>query len=758
MENRMSTPVNAATCTPTPPLSDNVFDGGEFDLPPRNGNEAVHVKPADGVLGSPSGFTGRLYEVQINGRTEFMNRQQIENLYFMHCTPGGSTPQQIKDLLSHVHDPRLTQWLENVNIEQKVGARPTYDPKTNTMVLDANKPLSAQAGAVVFEAARQVIGKKQDGNSQPKTLDEYLDKKIGTVAKAASEAIEFNRTLHAAGQSTSDAPLESVYAKAYTTAYGRRMGEAPRFGDTPQWADERATEAGQAAGRAAVEEAIKHGDLRTSDTGEKYVDVFKREWGQKKVDQALQQAHSVAQAPQAVSEEKLRAEGVQVAKKLGEFLNHADLHGRDAAKAVELVAAYCARYGSNAELDLIQYGREGLVKLLGPFGFANRDFGKPRLEQARLDTALSNYQRLTPQQRADVRNEARTSENTPMTESPPLAKSLGIKHEMTEDEIDAFADQAVHIKLPDGNYYDGRRVDYFKAMQQNVYNHASAQIDQIISAGPASLFGRVVDGERGAELGSMLDAVLVPLGETVKARGVLRESVESRRDLRPTVEQRAPASQKPPAAELQPGTSLPLPGAGASTGGQPSTQKQASAAPSQPMQIADTQVARALDRANQGLPPLDARQKLIVDTLKAERPKVAHNVDFELKEGGETKTQFEVAGRVDPRTRTEREAILRRLQEAGVGKEGGTKDQLIVRQVLLTESATGRPPVFVTADDRMINGLARLANLVPEKGWGKYANAAEYLKYEKGATTFDVVVEGRKMTVRPIQPVRDVDR
>jgi hypothetical protein len=171
------------------------------------------------------------------------------------------------------------------------------------------------------------------------------------------------------------------------------------------------------------------------------------------------------------------------------------------------------------------------------------------------------------------------------------------------------------------------------------------------------------------------------------------------------------------------------------------------------LKLADTQVAISLDLAARG-EKLNARQQLIVDSVSRANIKVPHNVRFELEEKGGTKDPFDIAGPVDPKTRAVREAILGDLQKAGVGKEGGTKDQLIVRQALLTETSSGKPPIFFTSDDGIINGLARLGKIFPEKGWGAYRNAAEFLHYEMGTETFELVVQGRALIVKPIQPIR----
>jgi len=220
----------------------------------------------------------------------------------------------------------------------------------------------------------------------------------------------------------------------------------------------------------------------------------------------------------------------------------------------------------------------------------------------------------------------------------------------------------------------------------------------------------------------------------------------------PPVTAAPPVRPAPPGPGSDPTTPAPLGPAPAI----PAAPSRTTGDPAQP-QIADTQVAIALDRAAAGL-PLTERQRLVVSSVSRADLQVPHNVKFELEEGGGTQVPFKVAGPVDPGTRKERKTILGDLQKAGVGKAGGTRDQLIVRQVLLTETPSGKPPVFITADDHIINGLARHAGILPEGGWGKYQNASEYLHYEMGAPTFEVVVQGRHLIVRPIQPIRLIVR
>ena len=301
-------------------------------------------------------------------------------------------------------------------------------------------------------------------------------------------------------------------------------------------------------------------------------------------------------------------------------------------------------------------------------------------------------------------------------------------------------------------YRDAREAQERLTWQQ--WQHAQQQIGAIASSGPLGLIGRGVGHAFGGLKGQEIGGAIGGMADTALSFAVGARQIANQRGYNGSagleLRREAPAN----AASAPPSIAAETPVAAASAASQPRAIGPASAGPAQPMRVADTMIARALDRHSQGLPPADATAKLIVDTLAAEKFHVAHNVDFQLREKEATKTPFPIAGPVDAKTRTEREAILSRLRDAGVGKEGGTEDQLIVRQILLTDPPSGVPPVFYTADRRLINGLAELAGIKPDKGWGKYENAAEFLKGEKRGPTFEVEVEGRKMTVRPIQPIR----
>jgi len=425
----------------------------------------------------------------------------------------------------------LQNWLRNgVKFEVRAGSDSYFDAKRGTMVLGAGASNAERARAVVFEARRmsneahskeikERLGQRDyekanyrtDGHAdpalktryEPTTREEFVAEKAGIVARAASDAIEFNLAERAAGRATTPAPLEDVYTLAYNRASGDR----------------------EAAGRAAVERAVKDGKFTTADTHEPYMQVFSRQWDALQVAKAKDQAELAKTQAAAKLEGERDAKITAGAKALAELVNKVDPKSAQAAQVIELVQAFAAQ-NPGAHTTLFTFdAREGLERLLGPFGFKTIDeVGNYKMEQARLDYALSNFQRLTPQQRADV------------LQHPENGAKYGISHFRTAKENEAREQEFVNLRLPDGSNFQGSRAAYREASQRVYINHALAQIEQIRNAGPTSLVGRIVGGEKWAEIGSMFDGFLVPLGQTRQAQVDLQNVVNSNLpDPRPTI-------------------------------------------------------------------------------------------------------------------------------------------------------------------------------------------------------------------------------
>jgi hypothetical protein len=229
-------------------------------------------------------------------------------------------------------------------------------------------------------------------------------------------------------------------------------------------------------------------------------------------------------------------------KALGELVNAVDPKSPQAKQVIELINAFAVENGNGGDLKLlIAQSNDGLERLLGAYGYKGTDdVGTVNLASARLEYALSNYIRLTPQQRAEV-------------EKSPVGNRYGIALLPTKEEIEAREQQKVNLRLPDGTNFQGTRAEYREASQRSIVNHALAQLQQIRSAGPMSLVGRMVDGERGAAIGAMLDA-FTPVAQGMKARADMRNGPTGGGDNRTPIDdaRRAPAPEKTPTRELQP--------------------------------------------------------------------------------------------------------------------------------------------------------------------------------------------------------------
>jgi len=182
--------------------------------------------------------------------------------------------------------------------------------------------------------------------------------------------------------------------------------------------------------------------------------------------------------------------------------------------------------------------------------------------------------------------------------------------------------------------------------------------------------------------------------------------------------------------------------------------------------IVDTNTAITLDDARhknaqgQSLTPKEQR---IFNEFKGKDVWVAHAGNTELEAKGGTKEPFKVATDVKPSTKQERDAIYNDLQSVGVGggDKKGEKDRMQIRQVLLTPSPSGKTNTYATADDGIIKGLFRMAHIPdPRPGHaGEFLDPAkldgksvpDFLRDVMQKDTFDVTVQGHKLTVRPLQ-------
>ncbi|MEO6039426.1 MAG: hypothetical protein ABIQ93_13520, partial [Saprospiraceae bacterium] len=170
--------------------------------------------------------------------------------------------------------------------------------------------------------------------------------------------------------------------------------------------------------------------------------------------------------------------------------------------------------------------------------------------------------------------------------------------------------------------------------------------------------------------------------------------------------------------------------------------------------IVDTNVIRALDMDQRG-EKLQSRQQLSVDMMQGQSLIVTPNSVLELSEKGLPQgitRQTKILAQID---QTELKTVLDVLLKNSVGGSKGLQDVLIVRQALFTETASGAPAKFATADDGIIKGLARIAGIPTDK-LGRYRNVAEYVRYVLKATGFEIQIGSRRLFVIPIQEVRDL--
>jgi hypothetical protein len=152
---------------------------------------------------------------------------------------------------------------------------------------------------------------------------------------------------------------------------------------------------------------------------------------------------------------------------------------------------------------------EALERLLGPFGFRTLRAGDGHMQVERLQYALMNYRRLKPTERALLR------------QNPLLADRYGVRIFPTDAELAAEDAVVAYRTLPDGTLLASSLADYREAVENNRINHILEQLDSIANSGPGALVGRIIDGERGAALGGLVDAGLMAAAP-LKARRAIR--------------------------------------------------------------------------------------------------------------------------------------------------------------------------------------------------------------------------------------------
>ncbi|HEX3478517.1 MAG TPA: DUF4157 domain-containing protein [Kofleriaceae bacterium] len=89
--------------------------------------------------------------------------------------------------------------------------------------------------------------------------------------------------------------------------------------------------------------------------------------------------------------------------------------------------------------------------------------------------------------------------------------------------------------------------------------------------------------------------------------------------------------------------------------------------------------------------------------------------------------------------------VLNKLAGAKVGKATGFADQALVADAFFATTEGGAPARFLTSDTDVVNKLARLTGIEPDKVGGFPGLLKRY-----GATGFTVTIEGRTITVIPV--------
>lgn len=344
----------------------------------------------------------------------------------------------------------------------------------------------------LFREYRKVSWAKQDPASLQKSIEQddslkgreaYAQGMEDAVIYRNQEQLRFKEALIDQGVTvTTKLPFEDEYREAY---YKGITDSLASKGDI-----NRAGWDGRSAADRVIKDIIQTGKSLTH-TGLTYGthygqlwDTQREAWAQKNPELAMKR-----------SQDRRMTAGIEA---LAEFVNRVDPTGADADEAVELIDSFAMLYGGAATILFVSRAEKGLERLLGPFGFRMVEgVGVGGLQQRRLEYALLNYRALEPRDRAMIRY------------LPHQAAKYGINTFPTHAELEA-KDRLVAIRtLPDGTLHTGTLAEFRWASDNNRILHALRQLEMIRSGGPASLVGRIVDGERGAAIGAMFDTYLM---------------------------------------------------------------------------------------------------------------------------------------------------------------------------------------------------------------------------------------------------------
>jgi hypothetical protein len=303
------------------------------------------------------------------------------------------------------------------------------------------------------------------------------------------------------------------------------------------------------------------------------------------------------------------------------------------------------------------------------------------------------------------------------------------------------------------------------------------KVDDLASSGAVSLAGRVVgrtigyiaNGDKGADKGEEIGAAIGGLGDgfagTYADKGQIATTTTGNHGDRMVETSNTFETTGKHESETKPtetgGTPPPTGGAGG-TGATGAGSTPPPVPSASPREFVDTNTARTLDDARHKEAKgetLSTQEKRVLDQYRGKDVWVSHSTDTELNFRGDgTKKDINVATDTKPSTQPERAAILKNLQDAGVGggDTKGEKDRMLVRQVLLTPAPAGKTNTFATNDKGVVNGMFRLAKIPDPQRPGQTLDPAklgmsvsDYLHNVLKQDTFDVTVEGHRLTVKP---------
>ena len=165
--------------------------------------------------------------------------------------------------------------------------------------------------------------------------------------------------------------------------------------------------------------------------------------------------------------------------------------------------------------------------------------------------------------------------------------------------------------------------------------------------------------------------------------------------------------------------------------------------------LVDANSAIALGKRSEGVVG-NTREELTADTLQGRPTAVTPRAADEWK----THTPVSVATSKTTGTPEQQAEILNALEAMRVGRAKGASDRQIVMEAFLAETTSGKPATFATADDKVINPLARSAiPEIPVDRMGGPVSVADWLRINRGTDRFVTEILGKyRLTVIPIQP------